>query len=125
VDDFRLFGSYGKRSRIRHYYLDLAGDDARYFVLGGNDDMQGGLANISPSTFGSAMAASSVRWSASRRSFRPRRMRRFAPRGSRSTSVSEPPKRHYVRRGPVEHRCVVSRRRITSFCSTSRSAGSN
>ena len=38
-------------NRIRHYYLELAGDDARYFVLGGNDDIQGGLANmgLSPS----------------------------------------------------------------------------
>jgi len=38
-------------NRIRHYYLELAGDDARYFVLGGNDDLQGGLANmgLSPS----------------------------------------------------------------------------
>ena len=38
-------------NRIRHYYLELAGDDARYFALGGNDDMQGGLANmgLSPS----------------------------------------------------------------------------
>jgi hypothetical protein len=33
-------------NRIRHYYLELAGDDARYFVLGGNDDMEGGLANM-------------------------------------------------------------------------------
>lgn len=33
-------------NRIRHYYLELAGDDARYFVLGGYDDMQGGLANM-------------------------------------------------------------------------------
>lgn len=31
-------------NRIRHYYLELAGEDARYFVLGGNDDIQGGLA---------------------------------------------------------------------------------
>jgi hypothetical protein len=33
-------------NRIRHYYLELAGDDDRYFVLGGNDDVQGGLANM-------------------------------------------------------------------------------
>jgi hypothetical protein len=33
-------------NRIRHYYLELAGDDARYFVLGGNDDVQGVLANM-------------------------------------------------------------------------------
>ena len=38
-------------NRIRHYYLELAGDDARYFALGGNDDVQGSLANmgLSPS----------------------------------------------------------------------------
>jgi hypothetical protein len=32
--------------RIRHYYLELAGDDARYFLLGGRDDMEGALANM-------------------------------------------------------------------------------
>lgn len=26
--------------RIRHYYLELAGDDARYFLLGGRDDLE-------------------------------------------------------------------------------------
>jgi hypothetical protein len=38
-------------NRIRHFYLELAGDDARYFALGGNDDVQGSLANmgLSPS----------------------------------------------------------------------------
>ncbi len=33
-------------NRIRHYYLELAGEDARYFLLGGHDDMAGGLANM-------------------------------------------------------------------------------
>jgi hypothetical protein len=33
-------------NRIRHYYLELAAEDARYFLLGGNDDMEGGLANM-------------------------------------------------------------------------------
>jgi hypothetical protein len=33
-------------NRIRHYYLELAGDDARYFALGGNDDIPGVLANM-------------------------------------------------------------------------------
>lgn len=33
-------------NRIRHYYLELAGEDARYFLLGGHDDMEGGLANM-------------------------------------------------------------------------------
>lgn len=33
-------------NRIRRYYLELAGDDARYFALGGHDDAQGALANM-------------------------------------------------------------------------------
>ena len=33
-------------NRIRRYYLELAGEDARYFALGGNDDMEGVLANM-------------------------------------------------------------------------------
>jgi hypothetical protein len=33
-------------NRIRHYYLELAGEHARYFLLGGHDDMEGGLANM-------------------------------------------------------------------------------
>jgi len=33
-------------NRIRRYYLELAGEDARYFTLGGNDDMEGVLANM-------------------------------------------------------------------------------
>ena len=49
-------------NRIRHYYLELAGDDARYFVLGGNDDMQGGLANmgLSPSPWRPFFSIASV-----------------------------------------------------------------
>jgi hypothetical protein len=33
-------------NRIRRYYLELAGEEARYFTLGGNDDMEGVLANM-------------------------------------------------------------------------------
>jgi hypothetical protein len=49
-------------NRIRHYYLELAGDDARYFVLGGHDDMQGGLANmgLSPSPWRPFFSIASV-----------------------------------------------------------------
>ena len=49
-------------NRIRHYYLELAGDDARYFVLGGHDDMRGGLANmgLSPSPWRPFFSISSV-----------------------------------------------------------------
>jgi hypothetical protein len=49
-------------NRIRHYYLELAGDDARYFVLGGNDDIQGGLANmgLSPSPWRPFFSVASV-----------------------------------------------------------------
>jgi hypothetical protein len=49
-------------NRIRHYYLELAGDDARYFVLGGHDDIQGGLANmgLSPSPWRPFFSISSV-----------------------------------------------------------------
>lgn len=38
---------YGRAiNRIRNYYRDLAGDQARYFVLGGHDDVSGVLANM-------------------------------------------------------------------------------
>jgi hypothetical protein len=49
-------------NRIRHYYLELAGDDARYFTLGGNDDIQGGLANmgLSPSLWRPFFSIASV-----------------------------------------------------------------
>jgi len=33
-------------NRIRHYYLELAGEHSRYFLLGGHDDMEGTLANM-------------------------------------------------------------------------------
>lgn len=33
-------------NRIRHYYLELAGEHRRYFLLGGHDDMEGTLANM-------------------------------------------------------------------------------
>src|SRR5262245_14723070 len=38
---------YGRAiNRIRHYYLELAGEDARYFVMGGHDDARGVLSNM-------------------------------------------------------------------------------
>jgi hypothetical protein len=38
---------YGRAiNRIRHYYLELAGDQARLFVLSGHDDPAGVLANM-------------------------------------------------------------------------------
>jgi hypothetical protein len=36
-------------NRIRHYYRELAGDDARYFLLGGHDDVAGVFANMATS----------------------------------------------------------------------------
>lgn len=33
-------------NRIRHYYLELAGEHSRYFLLGGHDDLEGTLANM-------------------------------------------------------------------------------
>jgi hypothetical protein len=36
-------------NRIRHYYLDLAGDDAGFFLLGGNDDVAGVFSNMATS----------------------------------------------------------------------------
>jgi hypothetical protein len=49
-------------NRIRHYYLELAGDDARYFTLGGHDDVQGSLANmgLSPSPWRPFFSIASV-----------------------------------------------------------------
>jgi hypothetical protein len=39
---------YGRAiNRIRHYYLELAGDESRYFMLSGYDDAPGVLANMS------------------------------------------------------------------------------
>ncbi len=38
---------YGRAiNRIRAYYLEAAGDQARYFLLGGHDDVYGVLANM-------------------------------------------------------------------------------
>jgi hypothetical protein len=38
---------YGRAiNRIRRYYLELAGDDSRYLLLGGHDDTLGVLANM-------------------------------------------------------------------------------
>ena len=33
-------------SRIRHFYLEIAAEDGRYFLLGGHDDMDGTLSNM-------------------------------------------------------------------------------
>jgi hypothetical protein len=33
-------------NRIRHYYLEEAGEAARYFALGGHDDLEGAFANM-------------------------------------------------------------------------------
>jgi hypothetical protein len=33
-------------NRIRHYYLEHAGENARYFALGGHDDLEGAYANM-------------------------------------------------------------------------------
>jgi hypothetical protein len=44
IEDFR----YGQAiNRIRHYYLEVAGDRAKYFLLSGNDDRAGVWANMS------------------------------------------------------------------------------
>jgi hypothetical protein len=37
-------------NRIRHYYLELAGENGRYFMLSGNDDVQGVMANVGSTT---------------------------------------------------------------------------
>jgi hypothetical protein len=38
---------YGRAiNRIRHYYLELAGNERRYFMMGGNDDVPGVLVNM-------------------------------------------------------------------------------
>jgi hypothetical protein len=43
IEDIR----YGRAiNRIRHFYLELAGDDARYFAMSGHDDTAGVLANM-------------------------------------------------------------------------------
>jgi hypothetical protein len=49
-------------NRIRHYYLELAGEDARYFLLGAHDDTEGGLANmgIAPSLWRPFVSVASV-----------------------------------------------------------------
>jgi hypothetical protein len=64
IEDVR----YGRAiNRIRRYYLELAGDDARYFVMSGHDDPLGVLSNMGlerPSRwqlfFGTASAVSVV-----------------------------------------------------------------
>jgi hypothetical protein len=43
IEDFLLGRAI---NRIRHYYLDRAGDTARYFMLSGNDDAAGVLGNM-------------------------------------------------------------------------------
>jgi hypothetical protein len=49
-------------NRIRRYYLELAREDARYFALGANDDMEGVLANmgITPSRWRPFFSVASV-----------------------------------------------------------------
>jgi hypothetical protein len=38
---------YGRAiNRIRHYYLEVAGEDARYFLMSGHDDPPGVMANM-------------------------------------------------------------------------------
>jgi hypothetical protein len=38
---------YGRAiNRIRHYYLERAGEEARYFLMGGHDDALGVIANM-------------------------------------------------------------------------------
>jgi hypothetical protein len=38
---------YGRAiNRIRHYYLEVAGEDARYFLMSGHDDPPGVIANM-------------------------------------------------------------------------------
>jgi hypothetical protein len=44
IEDFRYAQAI---NRIRHYYLELAGDRAGYFLLSGNDDRHGVWANMS------------------------------------------------------------------------------
>jgi hypothetical protein len=43
IEDFLLGRAI---NRIRHYYLEHAGDTARYFMLSGNDDAVGVMANM-------------------------------------------------------------------------------
>ena len=43
IEDFLLGRAI---NRIRHYYLERAGDTARYFMLSGNDDAVGVMANM-------------------------------------------------------------------------------
>jgi hypothetical protein len=45
---------YGRAiNRIRHYYLELAGEESSYFLMGGHDDVMGVIRNmgIAPSRF--------------------------------------------------------------------------
>ena len=46
IEDFLLGRAI---NRIRHYYLERAGDTARYFMLSGNDDADGVMANMGSS----------------------------------------------------------------------------
>src|SRR5947199_2981387 len=43
IEDFLLGRAI---NRIRHYYLELAGDTTRYFMLSGNDDADEVMANM-------------------------------------------------------------------------------
>jgi len=43
IEDFLLGRAI---NRVRHYYLERAGDSARYFMLSGNDDATGVMSNM-------------------------------------------------------------------------------
>jgi hypothetical protein len=53
--DLDVEGSFYDRAvnRIRHYYLELAGEDGRCFTLSGHDDIRRVMANVgSPASYG-------------------------------------------------------------------------
>jgi hypothetical protein len=61
-------------NRIRHYYLELAGADAGYFLLGGNDDVAGVFSNMATSPSRAQLRPRALAGvSSSRAELRPRR----------------------------------------------------
>ena len=50
--DLDVEGNFYDRAinRIRHYYLELSGEDARYFMLSGHDDIRGVMSNVGSTT---------------------------------------------------------------------------
>jgi hypothetical protein len=92
---------YGRAiNRIRHYYLELAGDRARHFMLGGNDDPLGVVRNmaVQPSRwqlhFTNAMAIGVVTRSWAEACWHSRSLLLPGPRsGSRSHCRHPPPQR--------------------------------